>query len=202
MLIGRTFAYSDTQRFRVGANYLQLPINRPNVPVRTHQRDGQMAPHVDDAGSPHVNYEPSSTGSIVEAPRQYASDHHPFVQGRVMRHGITRTQQDYAAAGERYRTLEDWEREDLLDNLAGDMKACPEPIALRMIWHFYHCDEGYGTEVARRAGMDLQKALALPPLEKHPGPGKARELRIKSDGVSGNGEAAAAPEFQEARRSQ
>jgi catalase len=187
MLIGRTFAYSDTQRFRVGANYLQLPINQPKVAVITNQRDGQMAPYVDEGGNPHVNYEPSSEQSVAEAPRQYASDHHPFVQGPVMRHGITRTQQDYAAAGERYRTLADWEREELLENLAGDMKACPENIALRMIWHFYNCDEQYGIEVARRAGIDLDKARALPPLEKHPGPGKRRELRVKTGGAGGNG---------------
>ena len=29
MLQGRTLSYSDTQRYRVGANYLQLPINAP-----------------------------------------------------------------------------------------------------------------------------------------------------------------------------
>ena len=29
MLQGRTFSYSDTQRHRVGTNYLQLPINAP-----------------------------------------------------------------------------------------------------------------------------------------------------------------------------
>lgn len=29
LLQGRTFSYSDTQRHRVGANYLQLPINAP-----------------------------------------------------------------------------------------------------------------------------------------------------------------------------
>jgi catalase len=28
MLVGRTFSYSDTQRYRVGPDYLQLPINR------------------------------------------------------------------------------------------------------------------------------------------------------------------------------
>ena len=27
MLVGRTFSYSDTQRYRVGPNYLQLPVN-------------------------------------------------------------------------------------------------------------------------------------------------------------------------------
>ena len=29
LLQGRTFSYSDTQRYRVGPNYLQLPINAP-----------------------------------------------------------------------------------------------------------------------------------------------------------------------------
>lgn len=187
MLIGRTFAYSDTQRYRVGANYLQLPINQPKVAVNTNQRDGQMAPCVDDSGNPHVNYEPSSQDAIEVAPRRYASDDHPLVHGRLMRHGILRTQQDYRAAGDRYRTLADWEREELLENLAGDMKACPEAIALRMIWHFYHCDAEYGTQVARRAGIVLQKALALPPLENQPAPGKNRELTIKGDRATGNG---------------
>ena len=27
MLQGRTFSYSDTQRYRIGANYLKLPVN-------------------------------------------------------------------------------------------------------------------------------------------------------------------------------
>ena len=32
MLIGRTFAYSDTQRYRIGPNYLQLPGERAAAP--------------------------------------------------------------------------------------------------------------------------------------------------------------------------
>ena len=41
MLVGRTFSYSDTQRYRVGPNYLQLPVNQPkNAQVATNQRDG------------------------------------------------------------------------------------------------------------------------------------------------------------------
>ena len=28
MVVGRTFSYSDTQRYRVGTNYLQLPVNQ------------------------------------------------------------------------------------------------------------------------------------------------------------------------------
>src|SRR4051794_2046322 len=57
MLVGRTFSYSDTQRHRVGPNYLQLPVNQARrAGVRTNQRDGAMAYHVDDGGeNPHVN---------------------------------------------------------------------------------------------------------------------------------------------------
>ncbi|MBC2864812.1 pyridoxal-phosphate dependent enzyme [Streptomyces mexicanus] len=48
MLVGRTFSYSDTQRYRVGPNYLQLPVNQPkNARVHTNQRDGQMTYYVD-----------------------------------------------------------------------------------------------------------------------------------------------------------
>jgi catalase len=40
LLQGRTFSYSDTQRHRVGTNYLQLPINQSKTRVATNQRDG------------------------------------------------------------------------------------------------------------------------------------------------------------------
>ncbi len=42
MLHGRLFVYSDTQRYRLVANYLQLPINCPLTRVQYHQRDGFM----------------------------------------------------------------------------------------------------------------------------------------------------------------
>ena len=47
MLVGRTFSYSDTQRYRVGPNYLQLPVNQPEAKVGTNQRGGQMEYFVD-----------------------------------------------------------------------------------------------------------------------------------------------------------
>ena len=43
MLLGRVFAYSDTHRYRIGPNYLQLPVNRPRVDVNTYTQDGPMA---------------------------------------------------------------------------------------------------------------------------------------------------------------
>src|SRR3546814_18897113 len=45
MLLGRAFAYADAQRNRIGANFHQLPVNQPKVPVNTYMFDGQMAYH-------------------------------------------------------------------------------------------------------------------------------------------------------------
>ncbi len=42
MLLGRVFAYADTHRYRIGPNYLQLPVNRPKVPVNSYEFDGPM----------------------------------------------------------------------------------------------------------------------------------------------------------------
>lgn len=171
MLQGRTLSYSDTQRYRVGPNYLQLPINAAKSPVATNQRDGQMAFYVDNGGeNPHVNYEPSSQNGLREAPKP-ARDYHQWVEGHLGRYQTTRTRSDYQQAGERYRTFEDWEREDLIANITDDLKQCPENIQLRMIWHFWHCDEDYGRRLAEGVGVDLEKAKAFPPLENRPAPG-------------------------------
>jgi len=157
MLQGRTFSYSDTQRYRVGTNYLQLPINRPKKHVATNQRDGQMAYHVDglEAGeNPHVNYEPSSRGGLIEATRA-GKEHTPYVQGAVERRKISRTN-DYTQAGERYRTMEDWERDDLVNNLVSALKQCNPDIQERMITLLTRCDEDYGTRVAKGLGRTVE----------------------------------------------
>jgi hypothetical protein len=80
--------------------------------------------YVDSAGeNPHVNYEPSSEGGLEEAqPR--TRDYYQYVEGHVMRHELLRTQHDYKQPGERYRSFEEWERDDLLNNLANDLKQC------------------------------------------------------------------------------
>ncbi len=105
MLQGRTLSYSDTQRYRVGPNYLQLPINRPQTHVATNQQGGQMAYYVDRGGTnPHVNYEPSSLGGLREA-EPAGAPHTPYAEGQLVRQKLDRTN-DYQQAGERYRLFE------------------------------------------------------------------------------------------------
>jgi catalase len=154
LLQGRTFSYSDTQRYRIGPNYLQLPINRPRVPVATNQRDGQMAYSVDSAehgANPHVNYEPSkhSAPRVMQAS---APAHAPEYSGKVVRQEIRRTN-DYGQAGERYRAFQVWERDELIKNLVAELKKCDRDIQERMVGHFTQCDQDYGRRVAQGLGL-------------------------------------------------
>jgi catalase len=40
MLLGRMFAYADAHRYRIGANYNQLPVNAPKSPVHSYSAAG------------------------------------------------------------------------------------------------------------------------------------------------------------------
>lgn len=58
MLQGRIFAYPDAHRYRLGANYQQIPVNRPIAPVSHHQRDGHMTVDGNQGSGP--NYFPTA----------------------------------------------------------------------------------------------------------------------------------------------
>ena len=150
-LQGRTMSYSDTQRYRVGPNYLQLPINRPRKEVATNQRDGQMTYQVEYGPNPHVNYEPSALGGLKEASRP-GKDHTPYVEGNIVRQRIPR-ENNYGQAGERYRSFSSWERDDLIRNLVDALKQCRQDIQERMVQHFTHADSDYGRRVAEGIGL-------------------------------------------------
>lgn len=64
LLQGRLFGYKDAERYRLGANYEQLPVNRPKVPVHNYERDGIMAQNQETG----VNYEPNSEDGPKEVP--------------------------------------------------------------------------------------------------------------------------------------
>ncbi|GJG86962.1 catalase X [Gemmatimonadetes bacterium T265] len=161
LLQGRTFSYSDTQRYRVGPNYLQLPINAPKTHVATNQRDGQMTYHVDgvEAGeNPHVNYEPSGRRGLRTA-EPAGKPHTPAVAGPVIRQTIGR-EANYLQAGERYRAFAPWERDELVSNLVTNLGQCDRDIQERMVGHLVQCDEEYGGRVAAGLGVAIPSALA------------------------------------------
>jgi catalase len=166
MLVGRTFSYSDTQRYRVGPNYLQLPVNQPkNAKVATNQRDGQMAYNVDNGGEdPSINYEPSIRGGLREAQYPTHDEQGPEIVGRVTRKRIPRTN-DYQQAGERYQLSEQWEKDELIANWVGNLSQCDRPIQERIVWHLLLCDDEYGQRVGDGLGISVDDVKGLPPLQ-------------------------------------
>jgi catalase len=165
MLVGRTFSYSDTQRYRVGPNYLQLPVNQAkNATVHTNQRGGQMSYGVDLAPgqNPHVNYEPTIHGGLEEAPRK--PNNQPEIRGRLTQSVLER-RNDYVQARARYCTMEAWERDDLVHNMIDLLGQCDRDVQERMVWHFLLVHDDYGTRVGQGIGVSVDDVRSMQPLD-------------------------------------
>ncbi|MFH4355031.1 MAG: catalase [Neisseriaceae bacterium] len=63
ILQGRIFSYGDTQRYRLGINHIQIPVNQPLCPYHNTHRDGAM--RVDGNAGSMVNYAPNSKAEYV-----------------------------------------------------------------------------------------------------------------------------------------
>ncbi|RYH02950.1 MAG: catalase, partial [Alphaproteobacteria bacterium] len=66
MLQSRLFAYSDAQRYRLGVNHHQIPVNAPRCPAFSNHRDGQGRVDANYGSLPH--YQPNSFGQWVDQP--------------------------------------------------------------------------------------------------------------------------------------
>src|SRR4051812_345700 len=160
MLVGRTFSYSDTQRHRVGTNYLQLQVNSPKKAVHTNQRGGQMSHGVDLAPgqNPHVNFEPSIHSGLKEAPRKPYNA--PEIKGKLTTSVIER-RNDYVQARARFCTMMDWERDDLVLNMGTLLSQCQRDVQERMLWHFFLIHDEYGTRVGKHFNMTARDVKHL-----------------------------------------
>ena len=144
LLQGRTFSYADTQRHRLGANYLQIHVNRPLVPVNNNQRDGAMQ---SGEFSGPVNYEPNSLGGGM--PKEDPMGVPPIyrVEGEVTRSKISLTN-DFQQAGEKYRSLGKMDRGHLVDNFTADLMRIDKAIQKRVIENLVKADPELGGSVA------------------------------------------------------
>ncbi|MBB3112340.1 catalase [Paenibacillus phyllosphaerae] len=150
LLQGRLFSYSDTQRYRIGTNYLQLPINCPFAQVANNQRDGAMA---FKQQSHHINYEPNRYQDTPKQDPAYQEAPTPL-QGQAGRQKIAKTN-DFGQAGEVFNRYSDSEKEALIRNLAGDLSSVAERTKLLAICNFFRADAVLGQKLADALGMDI-----------------------------------------------
>ena len=144
MLQGRLFSYDDTHRHRIGANYLQLPVNRPsNVKVRNYQRDGPMTLDENQAGAP--NYFPNSFQGPKDRRHMGPSRFH--VSGDVARYNSA-DEDNFTQVGHFWsRVLSEEERRRLVENIAGHLKDAKEFIQVRAVKNFSQAHPDYGRRI-------------------------------------------------------
>jgi catalase len=121
MLQGRLFSYPDTHRYRIGPNYLQLPVNRPRSAVRSYNKDGAM--RYDNPADPV--YAPNSFGGPAADPELWrGSDYH--VAGEIVRSAYTLHAQDDDFGQPRAlwdAVMSDTDRDHLVANITGHASA-------------------------------------------------------------------------------
>jgi len=157
LLQGRLFSYADTQRYRVGTNYLALPVNAPLTDVRNGSQDGSLSA---SSRSGEVNYQPSRRTDGAYTDGANAVEGAYDVSGLVERAAITE-QNPFQQAGEFYNSLSRPEKRALISNLSGDLaKVESDEIREIMVSHFYQADEDYGRRLARAVNVDIDRAIA------------------------------------------
>jgi catalase len=156
MLQGRILAYPDAHRYRLGANYEQLPVNRPIVPVHNHQRDGFMA--LDGNGGSAPNYFPNSFDDIV-ADKEYKEPPMSIESDVADTWDRNRNDNDhYSQAGALFRkVMTDQERANTVSNFVGALKGVSGPkkkeILMRQLDHFHKADKELAMLVAKGLGI-------------------------------------------------
>lgn len=145
MLQARLFSYGDAQRYRVGVNHHQIPVNAPRCPVNSFHRDGQM--RTDGNAASTLGYEPNSHGQWAEQPdfREPPLD----LQGSAG-HWNHRQDADYfSQPGALFRLMNPVQKQALFDNTARSISGASAQTKQRHIDHCTQADPEYGAGVAQ-----------------------------------------------------
>ncbi len=158
VLQARVLSYSDAHRYRIGANYHQVPVNRPLASAATYNRDGIL--RVDGNGGGAVDYEPNSFGGPVEDPT--VKEPPLRIDGAGDRYrGFPCDHEDYYGQPRMLweKALDDTGRQHLVENIVASMGnpaiglADPRPIQERMLTHWYKVHPDFGRRVAEGLGL-------------------------------------------------
>ena len=149
MLLARGFSYSDAHRARLGVNYKQIPVNRPQSPVHSYSKDGAM--RMDKVSDPV--YAPNSYGGPTADPALTDDAGHWHADGNMVREAYTLREDDddFGQAGTLVRdVLDDAARDRLVDNIAGHLSAgVSQAVLERALDYWRNVDQALGDRGAK-----------------------------------------------------
>jgi len=155
MLQGRMFSYADAHRARIGANYIQLPVNSPVAPVNAYTKDGPMRyKKVTDPV-----YWPNSKGGPQTDTARYGEPAGWYSDGEMVHAAQTlhAEDDDWGQAHTLVReVMDDAARDRLVSNIVGALlNGVTEPVLERAFEFCRNVDKEVGDRVEEgvRAGQ-------------------------------------------------
>lgn len=158
-LQGRLFVYGDAQRYRLGVNYNQIPVNKAHCEVSDYHRDGFMRVDGNYGGAPA--YTPNSAGvwsaqpEVMEPPLDLSGAMYSYDPKEDP------TDDCFRAGGDLWRILSEDKRQLLIGNTARNIDSVTENIKYRHAVHCYWADKEYGERMTKALNLDLDRVIAL-----------------------------------------
>lgn len=160
MLQARLFSYPDAQRYRIGVNYHQIPVNYPRGVKDFHpySRDGQG--RMDGNGGGQIHVEPNSYGNWKDH-KDMAEP--PMDAGDVDYYDFRGDDNDYyTQPGILFNRMTSEQQLVLFENTARAMGDATLQIKHRHINNCYQADPKYGEGVAKALGIDMHTVDLTP----------------------------------------
>ena len=157
MLQARIFSYADAHRYRLGAHYESLPINKPKCEVAHYHKDGLMRYYVNN--NPDAYYEPNSFGGPVPDP---SVEEPPLkVSGDIARYEYAEEMDVYEQPRSLFKMFDDDQKERLFSNIADSMQGVPTEIIERQLAHFDKVASAYGDGVRKALGIESKQKTTV-----------------------------------------
>lgn len=151
MLQGRLFSYGDAQRYRLGVNHHQIPVNASRCPFNSYHRDGAV--RVDGNHGSTIGYEPNSYGEWQQQP-EFAEP--PLDLEGAAAHWDHREDEDYyTQPGLLFRQMSAEQQAVLFANTARSIGSATREIQIRHIGNCLKADPDYGKGVAEALSISL-----------------------------------------------
>ena len=174
LLQGRLFSYTDTQLLRLGgANFHEIPINRPKCPMSNFQRDGVRRMDVDKG---QVAYEPNSLAmdGPREDPQRGFSSVRALDAGDKVRERSETFADHYSQPRLFWRSMSEPEQRHIVNAFTFELSKVSRPaVRTRMLGHLANIDRELCQRVEDGLGMQGKAdkiAPARPPIDMNPSP--------------------------------
>ena len=154
VLQSRLFSYGDTQRYRLGVNFNEIPVNAPKCPFHSYHRDGKM--RTDGNLGATTSYYPNSQMLWDNQP-EYAEPPLPL-EGEAGHYDQRVVDDHWEQPGNLFRLMSAEQKQLLFDNTARAINGASQEVLERHVANCRRADPAYGEGVAQALKLKVLTA--------------------------------------------